>query len=195
MLVLCQWRRKDWQWAAAPVAADRRALRSPGEWPSSTSWARQSHCASVTVLLQHNIWHIFICLITFWLQTCGVQNHSRLPQSLWTSANRLRFEIENVRPQQTSASRLWLETALHYTSSKTYPLFMGPYFNTISTLHNHPPKYLCASNQRSGSSQSNFARAERNELGLRKWRCLHHTRLNLISGLIMSLHAVKSHIP
>lgn len=37
-------------------------------------------------------------------------------------------------PAATSASHLWLETSLHYTSSKTYPLFMGPYFNTISTL-------------------------------------------------------------
>lgn len=37
-------------------------------------------------------------------------------------------------PAATSVSHLWLETSLHYTSSKTYPLFMGPYFNTISTL-------------------------------------------------------------
>lgn len=98
-------------------------------------------------------------------------------------------------PAATSASRLWLEMSLHYTSSKTYPLFMGPYFNTISTLHNHPPKYLHVSNQRSVNSQSYFALAEISGLGLRKWRRLHQTRLNLISGLIKSLQAVNSHIP
>lgn len=184
-LASCQWGRKQqsvdrsspFRWAA-PIAADGPALKSPGKWATvhvprlisliAPHWRCYSNITSDTFL--------------FVLSLSGYRRAAFKPQQIASvtlnACEQIALWNRKRAPAATSASRLWLESSLHYTSSKTYPLFMDSYFNTISTLHNHPPKYLHVSNQRSDSSQSNFARAEINELGLRKWRRLHHTRLD-----------------
>lgn len=74
-LASCQWSR----WSitsrlSGTCSRQQSCSGSPSKWPTvhvlCSSGCRH---ASLTVPLQHNIWHIFICLITFWLQTCGVQ--------------------------------------------------------------------------------------------------------------------------
>lgn len=89
------------------------------------------------VTLKYDIWHIFIYLITFWVRKCRI-----LPQQIVIATLNVCEQIvlwkRNGCLQQhfTSASHLCLKTgltSLHYTFSKTYPLFIFPYFNTIST--------------------------------------------------------------
>lgn len=124
------------------------------------------------VLLKYEIWHIFIYFITFWVWKCRI-----LPQQIVTATLNVCEQIvlwkRNGRLQEhfTSASLLCLKTgltSLHYTFSKTYPLFMSHILILLALLC-HPPKYLCVSYQRSKSSRSGFVCVRGNELGLRKY--------------------------
>lgn len=119
---------------AAPVAATSPALEVRASDRASTSSVHPS------VIAPH--WRCYSNIISdtflFVLSLSGYRRAAFKPQQIASVTLNACEQIalwnrKRGAPAATSASRLWLETPLHYTSSKTYPLFMGPYFNTIST--------------------------------------------------------------
>lgn len=123
-------------------------------------------------LLKNEISHIFIYFITFRVWKCCI-----LPQQIVTATLNvceqivLWKRIGCLQEHFTSASLLCLKTgltSLHYTFSKTYPLFISHILILLALLC-HPPKYLCVSYQRSSDSLRCFVCVRGNELGLRKY--------------------------
>lgn len=104
---------------------------------SKTSWSHVQY--NMYVPTPGWLWHILIHLSALWVWKCRIP-----PQQIVAGTLNVREQIvlwkKTRAPPATSAPRLCLQRQdSHYTFSKTYPLFISPYLNTISTPTHPPP--------------------------------------------------------